>query len=196
MARLTLPSFSNRAYKPRPTRTQILNNPKLRTQLTESIPVRTEAIPKCVESHESDRCIVTRADSPCFLLHREGTAAAILAANEAKRAAKLAAAKKGDRSDSGSSSASSSSGSSSSGSSSSGSESESGSGSESESESDDGGKSRRRSGDRRSRSPRRRSRSRSRNGDRDAGEKRRRIEDSPPAARDDRKGKGRAVERD
>ncbi|GAA5957529.1 hypothetical protein JCM8115_001349 [Rhodotorula mucilaginosa] len=60
---------NKREYKVRPTRTQILKNPKLRTPLTESAPVRTEEMPK------------------------EGTAAAILAANEAKRQAKLANAK-------------------------------------------------------------------------------------------------------
>ncbi|BGP03556.1 hypothetical protein JCM10021v2_007291 [Rhodotorula toruloides] len=56
-----------REYKVRPTRTQILKNPKLRKELEEAAPVRTEEIPK------------------------EGTAAAILAANEAKRQAKLKA---------------------------------------------------------------------------------------------------------
>ncbi|BGP20162.1 hypothetical protein JCM10213v2_008297 [Rhodosporidiobolus nylandii] len=58
-----------REYKVRPTRTQILKNPKLRTPLTESVMARTEEMPK------------------------EGTAAAILAANEAKRAAKAKALK-------------------------------------------------------------------------------------------------------
>ncbi|GAA6013157.1 hypothetical protein JCM10207_006189 [Rhodosporidiobolus poonsookiae] len=58
-----------REYKVRPSRTQILNNPKLRTKLTESVMPRQEEVPK------------------------EGTAAAILAANEAKRAAKAQAAK-------------------------------------------------------------------------------------------------------
>ncbi|GAA6019202.1 hypothetical protein JCM8202_000932 [Rhodotorula sphaerocarpa] len=58
-----------REYKQRPTRTQLLKNPKLQTPLIEAAPVRTEAVPK------------------------EGTAAAILAANEAKRKAKLAKAK-------------------------------------------------------------------------------------------------------
>ncbi|GAA6004550.1 zinc finger CCHC-type containing 10 [Rhodotorula paludigena] len=63
-----------REYKVRPTRTQILKNPKLRTPLTESAPPRTEDMPK------------------------EGTAAAILAANEAKRQAKLKAAAAGESS--------------------------------------------------------------------------------------------------
>ncbi|GAA5892846.1 hypothetical protein JCM6882_000594 [Rhodosporidiobolus microsporus] len=58
-----------REYHVRPTRTQVLKNPKLRTPLTESVMARTEEMP------------------------REGIAAAILAANEAKRAAKAAKAK-------------------------------------------------------------------------------------------------------
>ncbi|BGP27715.1 hypothetical protein JCM10295v2_006690 [Rhodotorula toruloides] len=63
-----------REYKVRPTRTQILKNPKLRKELEEAAPVRTEEIPK------------------------EGTAAAILAANEAKRQAKLKAQREEDQS--------------------------------------------------------------------------------------------------
>ncbi|CEQ42534.1 SPOSA6832_04367 [Sporobolomyces salmonicolor] len=63
-----------REYKVRPTRTQLLKNPKLRTQLTESVPPRTEEMPNSLS-----------------LATREGTAAAILAANEAKRQAKLKA---------------------------------------------------------------------------------------------------------
>lgn len=39
---------NKREYKVRPTRTQILKNPKLRTPLTESAPVRTEDMPKQV----------------------------------------------------------------------------------------------------------------------------------------------------
>lgn len=35
-------------YKVRPTRTQILKNPKLRPALTEAAPPRTEDMPKCV----------------------------------------------------------------------------------------------------------------------------------------------------
>ncbi|KAK4698721.1 hypothetical protein P7C70_g7550, partial [Phenoliferia sp. Uapishka_3] len=150
-------SIVNREYKVRPTRTQIMKDPRLATKLTESAPPRMEEMPK------------------------EGTAAAILAANEAKRAAKLAAVK-GRRSSHSSSSGSSSSGSSSSGSSSgSGSESgsDSGSGSGSESESDDERKGKRNS---------RRSRSRP------VEVKRRRADSEEEQS--DRKGKGRAVERD
>ncbi|BGP51722.1 hypothetical protein JCM10450v2_007672 [Rhodotorula kratochvilovae] len=69
-----------REYKVRSTRTQILKNPKLRTPLTESAPPRTEDMP------------------------REGTAAAILAANEAKRLAKLEAARRDEDSNRGRSS--------------------------------------------------------------------------------------------
>lgn len=39
---------NKREYKVRPTRTQILKNPKLATALTESVPPRTEAMPKYV----------------------------------------------------------------------------------------------------------------------------------------------------
>ncbi|GAA5972862.1 hypothetical protein JCM11641_003978 [Rhodosporidiobolus odoratus] len=66
-----------REYKVRPTRTQILKNPKLRTPLTESVMARTEEMPK------------------------EGTAAAILAANEAKRAAKAKLLKEKEEEDRG-----------------------------------------------------------------------------------------------
>lgn len=44
---------NKREYKVRPTRTQILKNPKLRTPLTESAPVRTEEMPKRVQSFPS-----------------------------------------------------------------------------------------------------------------------------------------------
>ncbi|KAK4047109.1 hypothetical protein OIO90_006311 [Microbotryomycetes sp. JL221] len=60
-----------REYKVRPTRTQILNNPKLRTKVT--------------GQHQA-----IEAPPATELMPKEGTAAAILAANEAKRAAKAA----------------------------------------------------------------------------------------------------------
>ncbi|TKA53841.1 hypothetical protein B0A53_03631 [Rhodotorula sp. CCFEE 5036] len=82
---------NKREYKVRPTRTQILKNPKLRTPLTESAPVRTEEMPKQVvlfsRSQEGSSNRLGKS------VNREGTAAAILAANEAKRQAKLANAK-------------------------------------------------------------------------------------------------------
>ncbi|KAM0790460.1 hypothetical protein ACM66B_003337 [Microbotryomycetes sp. NB124-2] len=88
-----------REYKVRPTRTQILNNPKLRTKVTGQV----QALPAPAPATE--------------LMPKEGTAAAILAANEAKRQAKAAKLaeqekkKRRARSDSFSSRSSSSSGS-------------------------------------------------------------------------------------
>ncbi|KAK4049286.1 hypothetical protein OIV83_004223 [Microbotryomycetes sp. JL201] len=93
LGHFTYECTGQREYKVRPTRTQILNNPKLRTKVTGQV----QALP--APSTE--------------LLPKEGTAAAILAANEAKRqakAAKLAEKRRRSRSMSSSSGSSSSGG--------------------------------------------------------------------------------------
>lgn len=61
----------------RPTRTQILKNPKLRTKLTASLPPRTEEMPKCVLL--SSCCFVAlrhseppKADLATYLVEQRG----------------------------------------------------------------------------------------------------------------------------